>query len=420
MKWTCRRAACAAAALALAAAPALAEKPRARGGAQLVLAMEQAPATVVAEVSNTRELTGSGRAATLRVESSVVGEIAHGAGLTIAWEELAASRASRFRAGDRVLVVLEPLAGASIWLDRLPDASERASTLAVAMQGNAFLRNPAPGEVLLLQHYLALIPSERAGAAGVGYLAQLASGAQLPLAIDAVARLAVRTDLDRSVSESTANDLARALLREDASAELEEALLALVAARRPGALRARLVAMTGGDELAPPIVYAALAEYDEGISPELGARLAEQAPERYRRVAARSASGEGADDVLRSLLRSDPAPSVRASAIERLVELRGEAAIAPVAGALYDPEPGVRVTAARQLGALGENAVPELRRVAEGNDLDAARAAIAGLMWSGAGAGHDALVELAAEHPDDSVRMLADVALGRKTGHGHD
>jgi hypothetical protein len=80
----------------------------------------------------------------------------------------------------------------------------------------------------------------------------------------------------------------------------------------------------------------------------------------------------------------------------------------------------VRVTAAKQLGSLAASAVPELHRVAEGNDLDAARAAIAGLMWSGTDEGNEALRELAAEHPDDSVRMLADIALGRKTGDRHD
>jgi hypothetical protein len=89
-------------------------------------------------------------------------------------------------------------------------------------------------------------------------------------------------------------------------------------------------------------------------------------------------------------------------------------------GALYDPESGVRVTAAKQLGSLAASAVPELHRVAEGNDLDAARAAIAGLMWSSTDEGNEALRELAAEHPDDSVRMLADIALGRKTGDRHD
>jgi len=80
----------------------------------------------------------------------------------------------------------------------------------------------------------------------------------------------------------------------------------------------------------------------------------------------------------------------------------------------------VRVTAAHQLGSLGAAAVPELHRIAAGNDLAAARAAIAGLMWSGSGEGREALSELAEGHPDGSVRMLADIALGRKTGHEHD
>jgi hypothetical protein len=39
-------------------------------------------------------------------------------------------------------------------------------------------------------------------------------------------------------------------------------------------------------------------------------------------VGARNASGARADRDLRSLIRRDPAPAVRVSAIERLVELR--------------------------------------------------------------------------------------------------
>lgn len=394
--------------------------PRARGGVGLVRAMERAPATVVAEVEKARELSGSGRAASLRVETVLVGEVLRGARLHIAWEELAASRASRFQAGDRLLVVLVPLPGASIWLSRLPDPAERASTLTVAARGDAFLRNPAPGEVLLLDHYLALAPAERVGPAGAGYLAQLAAGAQLPLAIDAVARLAADADLERHVSEASAEQIVVALLRGDATPELEQALLELVAQRRPSALKQRLVALTAGDALAPPIVYAALAAYEDGIAPDQSVALLEQESESYRLIGVRSASGPGADDLLRSLLRSDPAPSVRASAIERLVALRGDAAISAVAGALYDPEPGVRGSAAKQLGGLGAAAVPDLQRVAEGNDVDAARAAVAGLMWTGSEEGREVLRALAEEHTDGSVRLLANVALGREAGHVHD
>jgi HEAT repeat protein len=406
---------------------ASAEEARARGGVQLVFAMERAPVTVVAKVEKVRELAGSGRSATLRVESPVVGEFTPGDRLGIAWEELAASRAPRFQTGDRVLVALEPLPGASVWLARIPDASERAATLTVAMRGDAFLPNPSPGEVLLLQHYLALAAKERAGATGVVYLAKLAAGAQLPLAEDAVVRLDARSDLDQHLSEAAVDRLVLALLRDDATPEFENALLMLIANHQPSALRARLRVlltrldlMVGDGGIAPRILYAALARYDDGLSAQQSAELTLQVSEGYRRIGARSASGERADDLLRSLLQSDPAASVRASAIERLVELRGDAVISSVVGALYDSDSGVRVTAAKQLGSLGASAVPELHRIADGNDLDAARAAIAGLMWSGSDAGSDALHELAAGHPDDSVRMLADLALGRKTGDRHD
>jgi len=409
-------------------AAAASETTRARGGVQLVLALERAPVSVVANVEKVRELAGSGRSATLQVESSIVGETASGDRLGIAWEELAASRAPRFQPGERVLVALQALPGASVWLARIPDASERAATLAVAMRGDAFLRDPSPGEVLLLQHYLALALPERNGAAGVVYLARLAASAQIPLAADAVARLDARSDLDASLTVDSAGRLVLALMREDATPEFEGALLTLIANHQPSALREQLTGMLvriglmapDGGGLPPPILYAALARYEGGLSPAQSSDLTLQTRESYRRIGARSASGEQADALLRSLLQRDPAASVRVAAIERLVELRGDAAIASVVGALYDPESAVRVTAAKELGSLGAVAVPELRRVADGNDLDAARSAVAGLMWSGTDEGREALRELSAEHPDDSVRMLADIALGRKTGDRHD
>ncbi|MBW2287510.1 MAG: hypothetical protein JRG90_06780 [Deltaproteobacteria bacterium] len=49
-----------------------------------------------------------------------------------------------------------------------------------------------------------------------------------------------------------------------------------------------------------------------------------------------------------------------------------------------------------------------------------ARRPLDGSRRSGTDEGNEALRELAAEHPDDSVRMLADIALGRKTGDRHD
>jgi hypothetical protein len=404
------------AAVAAAAGP----PPRAAGGVRLVEAMEAAPATVVASVEDTRSLGATSHAAVLRVETAVFGEVERGKRVRVAWEELAASRAPRFQSGERVLVVLEPLPGASIWLSRLPDAEERSNTLAVAMRGDAFLRNPSPGTSLQLEHYLALAPTDRAGAAGAGYLAQLAAAAEIPIAIDAVARLDGRADLDEMLTPKGARHLVTALVRDDAPPALQNALVELVGRHRPGSLREPLEALASGESLAPPIVYAALARLEGGLSPERTARLLAQAPERYRQVGARNASGARADRDLRSLIRRDPAPAVRVSAIERLVELRGADAIVPVADALHDSEPSVRTAAVRQLGAFGAAAVPELRRVVEASDPQAARAAVAGLALTGSAAGNDALREIAADHPDDSVRTLARIALGGEVGHTHE
>jgi hypothetical protein len=394
--------------------------PRAAGGVRLIEAMEAAPATVVAGVETTRVLAGTGRAAVLRVETPVRGDVAPGARLRIAWEELAASRAPRFQEGDRVLVVLEPLPGASIWRSRLPDASERSNTLAVAMRGDAFLKSPSPGSALLLEHYLALAPADRSGADGVGFLAQLAAGAEIPLATDAVARLDTRADLDAKLTPSAARQLVKALVRADAPNALQDALVELIGRHRLKALRADLETLAAGDAIAPPVVYAALARLTGGLSPEWSARLLAQTRERHRQVGARHASGDRADRDLRSLIRGDPAPAVRTSAIVRLVELRGAEAIAPVAGALYDPEPAVRITAAQQLASLGIAAVPELRNVAWAADPDAARAAVTGLALMGIAESSDALREIASEHSDDSVRMLARIALGKEIGDKHE
>jgi len=396
------------------------EAVRAAGGVRLLEAMETSPASVVVVVEGTRLLGGSGHAAIVRVEDPIVGKVAIGTKLPIAWEELAAARAPRFRPGDRVLMALEPLPGASIWLSRLPDPEERAKTLSVAMRGDAFLRSPSLGTANLIDHYLALLPADRSGAHGIGYLAQLAALAEIPLAVDAVVRLGTLSDLDATLTPPVARQLAGALVRGDATPALEDALVDLIDRQRLLSMRDPLGALIAGDELAPAIVYAALAKLEGGLSPERTAKLLAQAPERYRQVGARNASGANAHDTLRALIRRDPSAAVRVSAIDRLVELRGEEAIPTVADALRDSQPAVRASAARKLGALGAAAVPELQRVVEANDADAARAAVVALALTGTAEGTAALAEIADGHPDESLRKLARVALGGDLGHTHD
>jgi hypothetical protein len=392
--------------------------PRAAGGVRLIEAMESSPATVVGSFESTRALDARSHAAILRVETAVAGEIEPGSRLSLAWEELAASRTPRFAAGDRVLVVLAPLPGASIWLTRLPRAAERQATMTVALAGKAFLRSPSPASATLLAHYLTLAPLARGGAPGTGYLCEIAAGAEIPLAIDAVARLDARSDLDAQLGPKSAARLVAALLRTDASEALRAGVVALVERHRLESMRAALTVVASQPE-APAVAFEALAGLD-GLAPELTARLLADAASDRRAVGARHAEGASAYAELRELLAEDPAPEVRAAALERLVELEGSDAVSAIANALSDPEPSVRILASRRLAALGAPAVTELRRVVEGNDLEAARAAIAGLAFAGRPEAMEALRDFAANHSDESIRAFARIALGGDIGHNHD
>lgn len=392
---------------------------RAEGGEDLIRAMESAPATVVAGVLETRQLDATSYAGRLRVESPLVGQVSPGAELQIAWEELAPSRSPRFARGERLLLVLERLAGTSIWLGRLPDPKIRSQTLAPALRGNAFLRSPSPGSVNILSHYLMLEPRLRRGPTGAGYLVELAARAELPLALSAVERLGRVTALDEALAGGGGEMLVVALLRPDGTKELQQALLERIAAQQLEALRPALL-RRATVKLPPPLVLAALAVLDGGLAPGRAAQLVETgASLEHRRVGARWARGPGAADLLARVSREDPDPQVRSDALVRLVELEGPGAAERAAAGLYDREPMVRATAATSLGSLGEDAVPELRAVAESGSPDAVRAALIGLMLTGSSAGNAALLEIAATHPDPGVRKLARVALGEDMGNGH-
>ncbi|MBW2288021.1 MAG: HEAT repeat domain-containing protein [Deltaproteobacteria bacterium] len=394
---------------------------RAVGGVRLMEAMENAPAAAVVQVKTTRELPDGAFAAVMRVESPVVGDAAIGTLLNVAWEERSRSRAPRFATGERVLVVLESLSGASIWLSRLPDPKERSTTLGVAMRGDAFLRNPSLGTANLLEHYLALAAADRAGANGVGYLAQLVAAAEVPLAIDVVARLDTRGELDAKLGPGGALQLTAALVRDDGTEALQDSLVALIGRHRLVSMQVPLEALAANAErLPPPVVYTALARLEGGFSPERTAQLLAQGGERYRQVGARHAGGDKAPHELRSLARRDPSSKVRISALERLVELRGDGAIETLGDALADSEPTVRAAAAIQLGALGSAAVPDLVRITEAGETEAARAAIVALALTGSAEGSAALQEIAEWHSDESLRGLAKISLGQEIGDTHD
>lgn len=400
-----------------AAAGAALEQPRAAGGVRLVEAGETAPVTVVGHVLEPRRIDQHGYTALLRVEMALRGPLEHGADVRIAWEERAALRRTRFEEGDRILVSLERLAGASIWRARFPEPAERVKVLGVAMRGDAFLQRPSLGSTTILQHYLALSAENRDAAPGAGYLVELALGAEPPLAGDAVRRLARHAQLDSDLGVEGGARLVRAMLRTDAGREFQEAIVELIGSRKLESTRPALEALAGAEVAAPAIVFAALARLDGELSPERTAALLERSPARYREVAARFASGPQADATLARLAREDPAPEVRSGAIERLVERRGVQAIDSVVPGLSDPEASVRGAAVRGLASLGDPAVPTLQRVIDEADPEAAKSALAALALSPGPTARAALLEVAEKHPDAGLRALAEIALGQPVGH---
>ena len=121
---------------------------------------------------------------------------------------------------------------------------------------------------------------------------------------------------------------------------------------------------------------------------------------------------------LRALLRTDRSPAVRAEAVTRLARLDGIAALSDLTRALEDPAAPVRLAAVRAAATLDPGAVAALRSVAGNDSSDAARAAIAALSLMGREA-HAVLTEMAAEHPDEGMRLLSRIAIGQPIGDRH-
>jgi HEAT repeat protein len=145
-------------------------------------------------------------------------------------------------------------------------------------------------------------------------------------------------------------------------------------------------------------------------------QLLASSSEPERLAAARYARGPKARARLRVLLRSDPAPAVRAAAVTRLVELDRVGALADAARVLEDPAPEVRSAAVDALARLDPDAIPELQHVIETGSPLAARAAVATLSAMGPEA-HLLLADYADGHPDPAIRALARIAVGAPIGH---
>ncbi len=424
----------------------------ARGGVRLLEAMTAGGPVLVGRVGAIERLDAHGYSAWIHVERALgeeEGATEPGTAVRIAWEELATGRPARFADSERVLVCLERLGTASIWRRRIPDSSVRRQTAGIAMQGDAFLRDPAPGTLDVLHHYLSLAPEDRETATGAGYLAALTARAQLPLAEDAARRLAEMQDAGGRLAGEDDALIVQALQREDAGGGLEAALLDVVRASATASMAKALRAATRAPRTPPARLFEALAIAAGGLSvSDVSGLLASDEPA-YRLVVARTLSGQRAAETLTKLLESDPSPEVRAGAVRGLARVEAGAALLRVLATLCDPDAGVRSAAAATAATMGDAAVPGLVKVvfggtepggtepggtepsgsAPGGDEagqhpacpgseDAARAALDALSRGGP-ASRKALVDIAARHPDPGLRKLAGVALGELDAHIH-
>jgi hypothetical protein len=382
----------------------------------LFRALERSPLSVVATLVSPRALDGEAFAGTLAVELTLAGEAQRGARLELAWEELARARPVRFADGDRVLLALEPLPGASIWRQRLPDPAERLRTFGIAERGDAFVRDPSTGAIQLIEHFLALPAELRDANPGVAHLVRLAEMAPQTLAAAALERLSEVDALDRALDERSSARLAKVLLRDPG---LSRTTLELIERRRLESLRPALLGRASPDGSGPAPVYEGLGRLDGSLPAALTVALLERVDSAPHRVVGARYAAVSATERLARLLRQDGSPEVRAAAVSRLVELHGVEEIDRVLYALEDPDPTVRARAMLAVGELGGEAVPPLRRVVEVGSPRAARTAVGALRAAGRD-GTRALSEIAESHPDEGVRDLARIALGRPVGHRHD
>jgi HEAT repeat protein len=177
---------------------------------------------------------------------------------------------------------------------------------------------------------------------------------------------------------------------------------------------------TPGSPLEAPAL-AATARIDGGLSKSAAEGLLRRPEASIRETVVRFSRDGVGDARLSALMREDPAPQVRAAALQTLIAQRGSDALDSVLPSLFDSDPLVTRAASLGIASLGSEAVPELRRLLEQRPFGQPRelAPVAFAMAMAGPEGRRALDEISASHPDDRVRRLAGLALGRFSGDSH-
>jgi len=385
--------------------------PPAPGGARLVPAAESAPLVVVGAVERAAPLDDHGWAARFEVEDVLVARagarVAPGQSLRVAWEELARGRPPRIQDDGRAILALTPLPADSIWRQRLPGAR----AWALAEEGDAFLRDPDGATLEALRGWAELPAEEREREPGVAALARLAAVAAPSVAEGALERLGRIPGLADRIDAPARQGLELALSSRR-PLPLRRRLVALAGARGLEALRTALESAAAAEDELAADALAALAKLPGGLGDERVQALLGHDEAALRGVAASAATGPETLDRLARMLRTDPAPEVRARAVERLLAVRDEAAFEAAAPALWDPSPRVRAAAAGAVADVGPVLVPQLEALARARRMPETSGILGALVLSGA-RGRRSVEQLAETHPDPATRSLARLALGR-------
>lgn len=394
------------------------QRPAATGGVAILDSAARAQAVLVGVVSDVASTDLHGRRALLRIDRMLLGGFKLGDTVTIGWEELSTTRQPRFANEQRVLLVLDALPTQSLWRSRFA-ATERAAVLVVAAGGEAFLSEPGGPTLDLLEHYLPMTASARAGIPGTRKLAEMVAGAHPAVAREALAileREPARVDL---LDADGAVPLLAAARSSERDLELRRGALRLAADHDlPGTLAtARTLSEPGSPIRAE--AYRALAALPDGLPPERVESLVAEVDPEVRSVGVSLLRGDAARARLVLLLHADPAPAVRLAAGRELLARDGAGAIADVIGLLDDPDDAVRSGSAESIGAIGDPAVAPLRTVIDGGSERAALAAVLALARTGRKGGA-MLTAIAASHERESVRAFAGLALGEApSSHKH-
>jgi len=421
---TCRLARALALLLLIGGAPAVAAAAGPQPAADAIGVLEAAEngaSVVVGTIERVRKLDVHGYAADLHVDELVGGTangIAVGDTVQIAWEELSTSRPVRFNDAERVLVCLSPTPTQTLWKKRFPTAEARARTRVVANRGRAFVRAPEQGTLDLLGHYLAAGSESRDDPAALAYLVDLVAVAPPGLAEESLARLASPDGRAAKLAPQSQAALARSAARVERPRTLRQQTLLVVGGRKLPHARDAVAELTARGSDVQATAWLVLGQLDDGLPAEQVRSLLGSDDPELRSVGAMYLSGADARATLASLVRQDPAASVRLAAVNVLVARYRLDSFADVAPALGDVDDATRASAAETIGSLGDPVVPALLEVIGSESERAAGGAIVALAFTGR-KGAMELDKIAREHPDLKLRQLAQLAQGKLPGHKH-